>query len=885
MEEEMPAARVWMDRMLEAISTRNDLLGKAEAVLNPVQGLATDRREIVNNFLSTSTVYQKWGYDPDHYDKNGKKIKVKIDPIMKTKFDRMSTEEQNIAKDVFKFSHDIRLQMQEVVDALGVSEFFNFETGLEGPYAALKRLGDNVAELKSQSLMDAEAAKRADLNERTKKLVEKLRSDPDHYIFQTFDSIGAAKTFALANKGKFAHVDWSEKKDTLDERVPGAAKVYEKIAGAIQANAAGLDASSKAAMVDMVRNMYFQTLEDNNARLSGSKRLNIAGYEKDMLRSFAVHAQSQANLVTQMKHGAEIAEALVEVDQQVRIDKNGNPRSNTERYREFHNDLVKKFKAIIAPRNGVFEDIENQVLKFNSSMMLTSSVGYMGQNLIQPVYAVNMVAGDMGVTRAASTMAAQASGYKIARSIIDSGFFKQLANVASLSILGGDVDVKYDFKKAPPELEPMLKKLQDYGLLDVGLAEDLRLQGANGGNIGTKAYRRVTNRLYQSSRYVEAMNRISTAVMAFKMAQKNPKVMKRIGLSPTEYAIRVVQDTQGNFTKLDAPAMFDIPGSRALMQFKRYPIQMLYMHIDAFKQAFVGASKEDKIAGASKLALYLTTTSLLAGAVGMPMANLAFSAALAGIDWIDDDDDLDQRPTLERWIRDNIEDEDMANLLSRGVPAYLGFDISQKTTLDNIAFPFYNEYISADKEDGGLLGAFAQTMLGPTASHFNSGTRALDYIDKGEYRRAAEVIAPKGLRSYLEAARYKTDGYKIGNSTALTPDEFDIIDAVTTAIGLPSTHVNHVKWTSRQQYEIKQHFRDESTRIRREYRNAASERDRAETSRLRSEFKELQKAKDRARRYFSGSPHELRRSPLSSLLRVPREDRRNQRKMDRAWRN
>ena len=95
------------------------------------------------------------------------------------------------------------------------------------------------------------------------------------------------------------------------------------------------------------------------------------------------------------------------------------------------------------------------------------------------------------------------------------------------------------------------------------------------------------------------------------MAQKNPKVMKRMGLSPMEYAIRVVQDTQGNFTALDSPALFDIPGTKIPLQFRKYQAQMAWMHIDAFQQAFGDADPAMKAAGFRKLSLMMAATSIV----------------------------------------------------------------------------------------------------------------------------------------------------------------------------------------------------------------------------------------------------------------------------------
>ena len=49
---------------------------------------------------------------------------------------------------------------------------------------------------------------------------------------------------------------------------------------------ASMDSGAKTAFREMVRGMYFQSMDERSARTSGAKRLNRAGYEQDMLRSF-----------------------------------------------------------------------------------------------------------------------------------------------------------------------------------------------------------------------------------------------------------------------------------------------------------------------------------------------------------------------------------------------------------------------------------------------------------------------------------------------------------------------------------------------------------------------------------------------------------------------
>jgi len=873
-EAKLPSARKWMNLMLDAEATRNQILGLVEGVVNQTRQFNLERKEVVNRFLGDSTFYQKWGYDPEWTDAKGNKVEVKIDPILKQKYNRLTAEEQQAVRDVFSHGRELQLMMQGVAKDLGVSKFFKFDSKLEGPYAPLKRFGDYVGELKSQALLDAEAAVKEKPTAENRKKLEELKSDGDNYVISFFKSFGEAETFTEANKDKFASAVPSDKLIDFDEARPGGAQAYEKIMGAVNANMAGLDQASKDAMAKMVRDMYFQTLDQSNARLSGARRLNRAGYEKDMIRSFAAHGMAQANLLAQMKHGGEISAALVGIKQETKT----NPKALTPIY----NQIAAKFRKTMTPRTGMLANAEDALMKFNSFYMLTSSLGYMAQNFTQPYFAVANIAEISGYSGQAAVWGKLFSGYGVAKKVINTGFLNQIKNVASMGLLGKHSTVELNIDAAPPELRPMLKQMQDRGLLDVGITEDLRSLASEAGNLGTRAYEEMTHRLYQSARYVEANNRIASAVAAFRTAQKNPAKMKKLGMTPQEYALRIVQDTQGNFSKLDAPALFDsLP--KAPLQFRKYQFQMAFLHIDAAKQTFKGADAEMQMAGFRKLSLMLGYTGVFGGLASVPMAGVATSAVQAALSAFDpdDDDELNPDKSLERWIRENVDDERTATLLSRGLPAALGWDFSQKLDQADLFMPYNSKYVQMDpSRDGALLFA-AQTLLGPTGTMVGNAGNIADFVERGNMYRAAEYAMPKGLRSYLETMRYSQEGYTTRSDlTIADPTSFDLVDILTNAVGLPSTDINQIKWTRGQQVEIEQWFSSESGRITRGYKNARTDKDRAAQAQYRDEFRELQRSKDRVRPFFNNSRRVLQRQSMSTLLKSPRRQASDQRRLD-----
>jgi gas vesicle protein len=857
--DDLPSAKVWFDKMLEAKTTRSSVILPVERVVNQYREMAPDRKALLNDFIAASTFHQKWGYDP-----KWEGVKVKVDPIMQQKFNRLSAEEKQIVREVFDHGRNMRQMMSDIAKDMGVSKFFNLDANIDGPYAPLKRFGNYVGELKSKELLAAE-------KEGDTKRIEKLKSDADHYVISFFDTMGAAQKFTDANSSQFAYAEASDKAVDFDDARPGGAQVYEKILGAINANKPGLDAEDKRVMADMVRDMYYQTLDESSARLSGARRLNRAGFDKDMMRAFAYHGRAQANLISQMKHGAEISEALIQARMEA--------RKKPNQLMPIYNVLAKKFRSVMTPRSGALAKIEDNLLKFNTLYMLTSSIGYHVQNFTQPMYSAAKIAGDFGIGQYGKTWNAMFRGWNVASKVINTSMLNQLGNVASIGVFGKNSNVELDLGKAPQKYRNILRTLQLRDLLDVGVEEDLNLDnefdtGYKLPNAAIGAYETITHRLYQAARYVEANNRIASAVAAYDLAERNPAMLRKMKMTKDEYVISVVEDTQGNFSQIDAPAIVDaLP--KMTTQFRKYQFMMAWLHVNAAKQAMKGESKEMRAAGRRTLGLLLANTGLAAGVTGVPMANLVMWA------WSMMDDE-EEPQDIERWVNENVEDERIATLIARGLPAMLGLDMSQKLSQNDIFLPYNTKFTSPEPTADGMKLFVAELALGPTGTLVGNFGNIQDFLRRGDYYRAAEYAMPRGLRSYAETLRYSERGYERRNNLVVAdPRDFDMFDLISNATGLPSTEINKIKWTVGQQYELEQWSQTQSGRIRREYIEAYKDRDRQRMAELRQEWRDLQKAKGRIRPFFNNSPHILRQQPISNLLKAPREKLKDQRRYER----
>ena len=856
--ESMPALGRWYDAMLKVETTRNEIKQSYQDIVKQARTLKSDRLTAVNNFLGDSTFDQQWGYDPKEYhpDLFADK-KVEVNSGKQTRFDRLSDNEKKIVADIFAHGERMRQRKIALAKKLGVAGKFFTDASLEGPYAPLKRFGNYVGELKSGRLIEAQRAATAEgATKKQKEHYEKLKSDRNHYVVSFFDTMGSAKQFVDQNKKSYAFSEATERAPNLESERVSNSEVYEKVMGALAASEdASMDSNARTAFREMVRGMYFQSMDERSARTSGAKRLNRAGYEQNMMRSFLSHANSEASLIAQMENGTEVNTAFAEAGNQTLVE-TGEGRDPAKQ--RAYNSIAKHYQNTLTKNETPIQD---RISTMNSVYMLLTSVGYHLTNATQPMMvSVPRIAGDFG--NYGNAWSAMFRGYKYSR---------------AAAKIGLNMETEIDLQKVPQEYRALLQLLQDRNLIDQGMEEDGSFNRFNTGfevlNRTSDVLGTITSKLYNVAKFVEAQNRISTAVAAYDAARANPTKLAAMKMTPEQYATAVVEDTQGNFSQLDAPLLIkSLP--KVVTQYRKYQLLMAWHYSSAFKQGFFGESPEVKAAGKQILAYSVGHAAMGAGATGIPLATTAFW--LSTFLGVGDDEPMD----MERYIKENIDDGPLGQALSRGVFSTFGLDLSTKLNQAKIFHPL--PYVDFEAGEEGarniIMGA-----VGPAGTTGVNFFRAAEYYKQGDLLKGIEYSMPKGIRSVAESYRLATEGMTTKSGTVVVdPREIDVASLLINAMGLPASEINSLKWTKGQQYELEQYFNTEGGKIRRKYIEATRNRDRAAQAELRQEFRDLQKGKDRVRPFFNDAPGVLKRQSMSTLLRAPRnKDRLEKREQEK----
>lgn len=799
-------------------------------------------RKALNRFVNRATRQQKWGYQPEWLGED-----VEVDSTLAAEYKALSPKAREVVDAVFKYGTETYKELQTLVTRAIDQEYQTKLTGattdeqreqinkdwtakkkfagtklpkLTGPYAPLKRFGDHVMVAKSQAYLDAEKAGDA-------KEMEKLVEDGGHYVVEFFESSGEAKARATQLKDYFPHTDSFIKQKAYDsfKEVPWASVLKIKSA------AAELPEDSKAAQAlqDVIMDVYLSMLAESSARKSQLRRKGVEGENTDMLRAFASQGRATAHFIAALDKTDAINQQITAMKQE---SAGGDVGTRDDRNAVF-NEILARYAQSLDYRPTPVAD---KLMRVNSLWTLVTSPGYFLQNMTQPFMLTLPVL--------ASRYGNGASWGEVTKAYKDvTGFIKQMNHTLDIDKL----PLTDDERK-------MLAHLRDTGRIDITIAQDLG-DKINPGRFDDTAFGAVMRKVWAVPAKVEMVNRVVSALAAYRLAQGKHK-------NPTEYASEVIDRTHGNYAASNAPRVFNSSGAaKLILQFRKFQLIQASLLARLVHDSFKNADPKEKAIARKALTFILAHHAVMAGAMGLPAANLVgmVLSAIAG----DDDEPKD----AERMLREWIGDEDVANLLLKGIPAALGVDVSGKVGMGNVfaLLPFGDIDLLSRK---GVESTVVDS-LGSAVSLAARVGEGIGQMVKGEYYKGLETAMPKGIKDAMTAYRIATEGVtKKNNDVVIRPDEIHLGDVMFQALGLPTTKLTERQRREGDVIEMEKYYRERTGDMKRAYAKAYRNGDGERLTELREEWGEVRAAMQR---------NGLKPQPLSSLLKAPQEQTKRER--------
>ena len=709
---------------------------------------------------------------------------------------------------------------------------------VRGPYAPFKRHGDYIVIAKSQAYLDAKPSQQ-----------EKMKGDANHFFVSFFPTLGHAKVASdkLQAMNRYASVVHSEKEFSGNELGVPRWAMLQKIRGAALEDyeTMGLEDGEKnelqkarKAVYKAVSDLYLSMVSENSARQSMRPLKKVAGFDEDMLRSFATHGAATAHYVAALEKSSEMQEAIITMRDEAR--KGGVDRAG--RMRVF-NELLKRYAAGI---EFFPMDWQNKALQFNSTWMLLTSPAYYVQNSLQPfMMTLPLLDGDFG---AAKSWRYLLDGYGDIKRLMDKSRGSMLLNIDA---------------HANEQERSMLRRLKEDNVLDIGIERELGEADFGQSGVG-RAWQWANQKLASAVRGVEVVNRVSSALAAYRMATE--KYLAE-GATPegahahaVNYARGILRQTHGDYSDFNAPrimrqgAIKGLP-IRLIMQFRKYQVIQLSLTARILGNVIKDGTPEEKAVARAQLRWLLAHHTVVAGALGSPI--IATLAQIMGMLFGDDGEDE------EAMLRRVIGNKELSDLLLRGAPAWAGVNLSQRLGMGQMTSLLPYTDVKLEKGKQGYfetIGAALGPFLGGLLPRFADGVAA---IGRGDIYKGTEMMLPSGLMNAMRSYRELTQGVTTrAGDTVLPAEDISMLDAAFRVVGFPTSKVTDRNRIYGAVQRIEQHYEQEAAKIRLQY---AKDKNLAAASRA---WMELQ-----AERAEAG----LRRQPLSNLIKAGRaQDKREQ---------
>lgn len=306
----------------------------------------------------------------------------------------------------------------------------------------------------------------------------------------------------------------------------------------------------------------------------------------------------------------------------------------------------------------------------------------------------------------------------------------------------------------------------------------------------------------------ENISRQATFYMAFelemnKQKKENPtKPLEMRREAALQKAMRITDDTIGNFADWERPSITKGELTRGFFLFKMHPILQTKYMTGAFRD-IIGAplrgvvrqatgqgklTEEDTayMAGALKeFSGVLMMAGLLGGVGALPFYTMMAHALAESFDDEDDEDvrklmGMDPRTAYDadimfrRWLMEKMGtsdkgDVDFADIFIGGVPgAMTNTEISSTVSLDLVNM-WYREPIAGDNLESSMIATAIQNIAGLSmATQFLRGGEA---IYEGDIADGLKKTLPAFFRSWVTAYVNDTEGVKNRKGDTIVPKE------------------------------------------------------------------------------------------------------------------
>jgi hypothetical protein len=461
----------------------------------------------------------------------------------------------------------------------------------------------------------------------------------------------------------------------------------QKLMGSIENGDAwgDLDTRTRASIKRDLAEGAARHLMSTSARASYLPRRYALGANNDMLRNFTQYAQNTSYTLAELQHRAETSRAYKAMEDYVdQNDSAASPNDPQGKYGYLRHEIRNKLRNV-----GLQDHSEFTSPWWTKAANRVMQLSYMDKLMSPMHWALNA----MEVGMMTSPLLAGRHGIKAYGVILNA-----YNTVGGLSMLkeGFSNAPKAFMRKELPEnlarlrdniknekdaaqLSKLIDWLEERNLLDKDAGMEIGRIGETGDRIWSAADR-VDNATRQINQQIENMNRAVTGISAYRLGIMDGMTHEQA----MAHAEKTVHDVAGNYAHYNTPELFKHPYLRFALQFKRYAQRITANYIRMWSNMMnKELSADERRVARNQMMVTLGTQMFMAGMLGWPTelikAPINIANALHIIDFNAEDAEHYFRSGMSRVMGD-----DLAQIVTRGVPRYFGLGIGSRVAHDSL---------------------------------------------------------------------------------------------------------------------------------------------------------------------------------------------------------
>lgn len=605
-----------------------------------------------------------------------------------------------------------------------------------------------------------------------------------------------------------------------------------------------------AGIKSMINQQYLSQMPASSAMKRQMTRKGVAGFSADVGRVYAASTQRTAGFLAEIKHGM-VASDLLEKMRTVADSGEGIHK------KEIYNQLKKNFDLSKEYSNAPVTRFLNQA---SYAYYLGGSASFTVMHTMQtPMVTLPMLAAHFGYGDASGSL------MKSAGEVLGS-YFSKYYHPGQEHLVG----------KTAGE-QNAIKMLVAHNLISG--TETAQFMNASMGspNVLSKAGRAIMAVASYAPHHVERANRMLTALSAFRLAMKDPKMAAGVNDAGSEHYISDQEHQQFKSThpglegmskqelgaarlaeKITADSHVDYSSTNSsyvlgrlaktpviawAAQFQKYQFGMLKVLGQNASRALDKSltPAENKIAQRT-LAGVIGTHALMTGMMGLPLAGLSILAANIYHKVLGNDDEPFDAETSFRNGLAKLLGKDAGDVAARGLlyapglRSVLPADITDRLGMGDLG-NFANQTRVAEKINSDSLMAYMGSELtGPVGAMLGNLANMSEFMKEGGYQRAVEEALPKALRDLSKAQRFATAGVTTGTGMpVVSPEEVSTPDIVSQLLGFTPQKVAEAYAQRSAMAQAKAQLEGRRAELIKRFTSAAMEGD--DTSDIRDEIK------------------------------------------------